>query len=528
MANLKEQDKWEDGVYQIEENDPVLGGENGVTNRPIKQLANRTLWLKKALELFGKKAAPKDLTATSVSAVQADGHTHKLPTGTTSEKGVVRLNSQVTNGSEQEAATPKAVKTAYDKASEAKTAADTAQTSANAAQRTANDGVSKANAAQASANAAQRTANDGVSKANAAQTSANAAQRTADDGVSKANAEQTSANAAQRTANDGVSRANNAQRSADKANTNANGRVSKHGDTIDGDLRLNGQDGKWSKLQFGTQKGAWELEVHPESHNIANRRFNMVYSGDSRVYLTFPTIEDDGDTVAYRSWAVNKSGDTMKGILRTVGIASKQFGMGSYSEQYDSGAPFMVEETDSKNRDTYHPFVKGRVRSKNHYGAALSFGYTTKQGDGDGFGRGIINLVEDNGKTRIWGFEHNGEFRSAGDVITSSGKSLNTAVQLSDYRSQWGATGWVKLPNGLILQWGKTPVIHDESSKEIVFPIAFPNKVLNIQLTENQMRTVEANATHLAALNVTNTKFTFKMNSTLPIDTSADWFAIGY
>lgn len=225
---------------------------------------------------------------------------------------------------------------------------------------------------------------------------------------------------------------------------------------------------------------------------------------------------------------VSKSGDTLTGILRSVGIASKQYGMGAYSEQYNSGAPFMVDETGSKDRDVYHPFVKGRVRSNNHYGTAFSFGYTTKQGSGDGFGRGIINLIEDNGKTRIWGFEHNGEFKSAGDVITSSGKSLNTAVQLSDYRSQWGATGWVKLPNGLILQWGKTPVIHDENSKDIVFPIAFPNKVLNIQLTENQMRTVEANATHLAALNVTNTKFTFKMNSTLPIDTSADWFAIGY
>ena len=442
MANLKEQEKWEDGVYQIEENDPVLGGENGVTNRPIKQLANRTTWLKKALELLGKKAAPKDLTASSVSAVVQDGHTHKLPSGTLLEKGIVKLNSQVTNDSEQEAATPKAVKTAYDKAVEAKEAANAAQTSANAAQRTADDGVLKANAAQTSANAAQRTADDGVLKANAAQTSANAAQRTANDGVSKANA-------AQRTANDGVSKANAAQTSADKADSNANGRVS-------------------------------------------------------------------------------KGGDTLTGILRSVGIASKQFGMGAYSEQYTSGAPYMVEETGSKDKNTYHPFVKGRVRSSNHYGAAFSFGYTTKQGDGDGFGRGIINLIEDNGKTRIWGFEHNGEFRSAGDVITSSGKSLNTAVQLSDYRSQWGATGWVKLPNGLILQWGKTPVIHDENSKDIVFPIAFPNKVLNIQLTENQMRTVEANATHLAALNVSNTKFTFKMNSTLPIDTSADWFAIGY
>lgn len=294
MANLKEQDKWEDGVYQIEENDPVLGGENGVTNRPIKQLANRTLWLKKALELLDKKSAPKDLTASSVSAVEANGHTHKLPIGTTSEKGVVRLNSGVGSDSEQEAATPKAVKMAYEKGVEAKTAAD-------AAQRTANDGVSKANAAQISANVAQ--------------TSASTAQRT-----------------------------------AIEANSNANSRVS-------------------------------------------------------------------------------KGGDTLLGILRSVGIASKQFGLGSYAEQYDSGAPFMVEETGSKTRDTYHPFVKGRVRSKNHYGAALSFGYTTKQGDGDGFGRGIIQLIEDNGNQKFWAFEHNGDFISYADVKTSSGASLNKAIQ---------------------------------------------------------------------------------------------------
>ena len=225
---------------------------------------------------------------------------------------------------------------------------------------------------------------------------------------------------------------------------------------------------------------------------------------------------------------VSKSGDRLTGILYSVGISSKHFGYGAYANQYTSGAPFMVETTGSQDRDTYHPFVKGLVRSKGRYGAGFSLGYTTKQGAGDGFGRGIIHLIEDNGSNKIWAFEHNGDFNSAGDVRSSSGKSLNTAVQTSDYRSQWGQTGWVKLPNGLILQWGKTPVVHDENSTDIVFPIAFPNRVLNIQLTENQMRTVAAHATHLAALNVTNSKFTFKINSTLPIDSSADWFAIGY
>ena len=169
MANLKEQEKWEDGVYQIEENDPVLGGENGITNKPAKQLANRTLWLKKALELFGKKSAPKDLTAESISTADETGHTHKLPLASVTAKGVVKLNSQTASDSEQDAATPKAVKIAYNAAVEAKTAADTAQ-------RTANDGVSKANAAQTSANqaktaadTAQRTASDANNNANTRQ-----------------------------------------------------------------------------------------------------------------------------------------------------------------------------------------------------------------------------------------------------------------------------------------------------------------------------------------------------------------------
>ena len=206
MANLKEQEKWEEGVYQIEENDPVLGGENGITNKPIKQLANRTLWLKKALELFGKKSVPKDLTAESTSTADEIGHTHKLPLASVTAKGVVKLNSQTASDSEQDAATPKAVKIAYDKAVEAKTAADSAQGSAN-------DGINRANNAQSAANVAQRTANDGVSKADAAQ-------RTANDGVSKANTAQISANQAK-------SAADAAQSSANAANNNANGRISK-------------------------------------------------------------------------------------------------------------------------------------------------------------------------------------------------------------------------------------------------------------------------------------------------------------
>lgn len=148
---------------------------------------------------------------------------------------------------------------------------------------------------------------------------------------------------------------------------------------------------------------------------------------------------------------VSKSGDRLTGILYSVGISSKHYGYGAYANQYTSGAPFMVETTGSQDRDTYHPFVKGLVRSKGRYGAGFSFGYTTKQGQGDGFGRGIIHLIEDNGANKTWAFEHNGDFVSPNDVLSSSGRSVNKSIQHDElvgevafFASSTPPSGWLK------------------------------------------------------------------------------------
>lgn len=221
---------------------------------------------------------PQKITSSTTNGFDGSGHSHEIEKADTTKAGIVQLtddtgldsdklglsaragkklaqlistvqlalgnyiqnnkkSSSVTSASNDNVATSSAVKTAYDKGAEAKTAADNAQ----------------------------------------------------------------------RTANDGVSKANTAQRSADNANTNANSRVSKSGDAIAGDLRINGQNGNWSKLQLGSQQGVWELEVHPESHNTTNRRFNMKYNGDSTVFLAFPTIGDSGEIVAYRSWVEDRT-----------------------------------------------------------------------------------------------------------------------------------------------------------------------------------------------------------------------------
>jgi hypothetical protein len=46
MAYINESALWDEGVYQIEELDPVSGGPEGVDNTPHKNLANRSKYLK--------------------------------------------------------------------------------------------------------------------------------------------------------------------------------------------------------------------------------------------------------------------------------------------------------------------------------------------------------------------------------------------------------------------------------------------------------------------------------------------------
>ncbi|MCQ0979395.1 gp53-like domain-containing protein [Klebsiella pneumoniae] len=71
MTNLPETPQWEEGIYQIEVSDPVLGGPDGISNRQGKQLASRTLYLKQQVEKGGT-----DLAA---HIAAADPHTQYAP-----------------------------------------------------------------------------------------------------------------------------------------------------------------------------------------------------------------------------------------------------------------------------------------------------------------------------------------------------------------------------------------------------------------------------------------------------------------
>ncbi|MBR7996440.1 tail fiber protein [Burkholderia cenocepacia] len=57
MADLKEESKWEPGIRQFETEDPVQGGPDGVDNIALKQLGNRTRYLKDRADAADKVVA---------------------------------------------------------------------------------------------------------------------------------------------------------------------------------------------------------------------------------------------------------------------------------------------------------------------------------------------------------------------------------------------------------------------------------------------------------------------------------------
>lgn len=104
MASLLERIEWILHIYQLETTDPVQGGPNGIDNRQAIQLACRTQYLKQQIEILVREIAVLASTTTV---------------------GRVKLNSAVDSESETDAATPLAVKIAYDLASVAlRTAGD--------------------------------------------------------------------------------------------------------------------------------------------------------------------------------------------------------------------------------------------------------------------------------------------------------------------------------------------------------------------------------------------------------------------
>ena len=242
----------------------------------------------------------------------------KIESNTRSLANVIpnsKKSSAVNSNSADTVATSAAVKTAYDKGVEAKNAAD----------------------------GAQRTANEGVSKATTAQNTANSA----------------------------VTKADNAQRAADNANNNANNRVPKTGDTtIVGALRAQHPQlnaGRWSEFQLAAKQGYWRLEANPNSHDVNERRFNMVYAnGNAEYYLWFPTIGDSGQTVAYQSWVNNLLNNFINGSSYARSLSPNKI---QFRRASNGNLELKIDNTElGYLHNSYKAYVETNVTNGNYGG----------------------------------------------------------------------------------------------------------------------------------------------------------------
>ena len=94
MANLPEQSTFDAGVYQIELQDPVVGGPGGISNLQGKALANRTRYLKDQADGIINTQLP--LKAPLVSPVLTGAPTSPTPTAG-DNSGRVATTAFVTN-----------------------------------------------------------------------------------------------------------------------------------------------------------------------------------------------------------------------------------------------------------------------------------------------------------------------------------------------------------------------------------------------------------------------------------------------
>lgn len=99
MGILTEKDEYTGGIYQIETTDPVIGGEDGISNVQAKQLANRTNFLKNLLAkvVDGTQSIGKALKLATARKISLGG----AVTGSASFDGSADITINTTLGEGQ-------------------------------------------------------------------------------------------------------------------------------------------------------------------------------------------------------------------------------------------------------------------------------------------------------------------------------------------------------------------------------------------------------------------------------------------
>ena len=307
--------------------------------------------------------------------------------------------------------------------------------------------------------------------------------------------------------------------------------------TLSGSLNINNPD-QWEKLRFQTNSGYWRLEGDPKG--AANRRlnFNFVEADDSakQTYIWFPTLTKGiHENVAYQSW-VNSQ------LSGKLGNTGKQELAGHLVVKYASDWVGMVAHNPTPNK---HAFFDGVVNNipkgglqiiANDNGAYFTRITATPPGNANQDRRiGSVDFHADNIWTYAYGWLHEGFVRAGngigqaakhqikigwsadmrlkatvdetdlGGIVTDAvlrphldniNNGIHNHVQnilgLLGNRTSYGdfavaktLNGYQRLPNGLIIQWGRINGTLGSMGGRVTFPIAFPNTCFSAVLSQH-------------------------------------------
>ena len=296
--------------------------------------------------------------------------------------------------------------------------------------------------------------------------------------------------------------------------------------TLSGSLNINNPD-QWEKLRFQTNSGYWRLEGDPKG--AANRRlnFNFVEADDSakQTYIWFPTLTKGiHENVAYQSW-VNSQ---LSGKLGNTGTQELA---GHLVVKYANDWVGVVAHNPTPNK---HAFFDGVVNNipkgglqiiANDNGAYFIRITATPQGNANQDRRvASVDFHADNIWTHAYGWLHEGFVRAGngigqeakhqikigwspadmrlkatvdetdlGGVVTDAvlrphldniNNGIHNKTSYGDFAVAKTLNGYQRLPNGLIIQWGRINGTLGAMSGRITFPIAFPNTCFSAVLSQ--------------------------------------------
>ncbi|HHE7327353.1 TPA: hypothetical protein ACPFEX_003608, partial [Enterobacter hormaechei] len=422
MANLPETPQWEDGIYQIEVSDPVLGGPDGISNRQGKQLASRTLYLKQQVEKGGSDLE-KHIAA-------ADPHTQYAPKASPTFTGTPTAPTQTKTDNSTKLATTAHVKSVVADYAPLSSPALTGKPTAPTAAQTANDtqlaNTAFVKAAIAALVASSPEALDTLNKLAAAlgndpnfattMTNALAGKQPLDNTLTALSGKSVAALLEYLHLEETVKQ--------------AAGAIQKSGGNMEGALGLT------RTSSFGV---ATENTLGGNSIAIGDSDSGFKSNGDGNIALMANSV-----LAGYFSEnELQHHEKVLTKIFRAISTGNATEGTGGFGSQLTSGAPFYSPAIVRQNNDNnYFPLWKQIVSLQSGYPVAASMGLLTT-GEPN-FPQIVLHAKTDfEVNDKLWVFDvATGELRSPA-LIRAGGAVLNTDGDVSG--SAWGGalTNWL-------------------------------------------------------------------------------------